>query len=108
MQRGGLGDQVRAAASGQKIGLGLDGGGGRAGGQVQDGANGAERVGERHDRSAVHAIAPVRVLRTDHDAADDAVGLGREDLDADVLGEGRQSEVAQLLGRALLARFSHG
>ena len=48
------------------------------------------------------------MLRTDHNAADDAVGLGLEDLDADVLGEGRQSEVAQLLGRALLARFSHG
>ena len=33
------------------------------------------------------------MLRTDHNAADDAVGLGLEDLDADVLGESRQAKV---------------
>jgi hypothetical protein len=87
-------DQLQAAGGCQEVGLRLERGGNRVRLEVEDSANRPERVGQAHDRAAVHAIATVGVLRAKNDAPEDSLRIGLDELDTDVFGKRWQTEAA--------------
>jgi ABC-type multidrug transport system ATPase subunit len=83
----------------EEVRLGLDGAGGRSLGQVEEGADGAQRVGQRHQRAAVHDSAGRAHLRPPGQTPANLLGSGAGGLDPQ---QGRQGHGAhQGRGRAL-------
>ena len=70
-----------------EIGLALDCRGPGALRQVDDGARGAERIGERHDRAAVKDCGNRAQLFSHRHLRDDFLGRGAGEFDAQELGK---------------------
>jgi hypothetical protein len=72
----------------EKIGLAFDRR--RAGArliEIEEGADAAHRVGERHHRAAVNLAAERAMFRRDAHLRDDLVALGADEIDSEVIGE---------------------
>lgn len=90
MDRRRLADEPRAERrAGDEVGLAFERRRAGAGGQVEDRAGGAERVGKRHERAAMHDRRVCAQFRAHRQLGDDPLLVGGDEGDAEQFGKGQ-------------------